>query len=95
MLNLRNLFKKEKNPVKVEAGRLGGIRSGEARRLKKMEKKIVNDIFNKIPELTIVRSIGKYFDIELSDKELIAIIPYLEAIRKKINENEETKPWDF
>lgn len=82
--------------MKVEAGRLGGIRSGESRRLKKMEKTIVNDVFTKIPELTVIRSIGKYFDIELSDRELISIIPYLEAIRKRLNEDEESpNPWDF
>jgi len=92
----RNPFKKrEKNPDKVRAGQLGGIRSGEARRLKKTEKTIVNDIFTKIPELTVIRSISKSFDIELSDRELIAIIPYLEALKKRMNNPEVKKPWDY
>jgi len=92
MWTLRNLFKKrEKNPVKVEAGRLGGIRSGEARRAKRLERDIEKAILNKIPELGLVREIGNHFDIELSNQELISLIPYLESFKNLMN-NHEVKP---
>lgn len=95
MWNLRNPFKKrgpppvrEKNLVRAEVGRLGGIASGESRRTKKLDREVEKDILNKIPELHILRKIGLYYDIELSNQDLISLIPYLEPLKNLMNNHE-------
>ncbi|GAH99018.1 unnamed protein product [marine sediment metagenome] len=92
MWNPLDLFRKrEKDPDKVRAGYLGGIASGEARRNRHLEKAIIGDILNSTPELSIVRAIGEKYDIELSDKELITLIPYLTGLKEILNDKDRFK----
>jgi len=92
MWKLRNPFKKqEKNPDKVRAG----IASGESRRAKSIERAIENGILDKVPELGILREIGNHFDMEISNTQLIALIPHLEAIKKRMNNPETQTRFDF
>lgn len=88
MLGLRNPFKKRKNPDKVRAGQLGGIRSGEARRLKKADKERMDAVFDASPELSIIRDLRNRYGLETSDKQLLLLAPTLTAIQKWLGDRE-------
>lgn len=62
----RNLCKK-----RAEAGKLGGIKSGEVRRLKKAESLIEKDILALFPEIEIASKVLQHFEIDMEPMHLL------------------------
>lgn len=62
----RNLCK-----TRAKVGRLGGIKSGEARRLRKIEREIEKDILRRIPEIEVISKVLAYFEIDIEPIRLL------------------------